>query len=237
MNDVAHCDLDRRMEEPRRTVGADHGGLPSLETLSPQSPDLSRPAARAATKGVAGGGGGPSHYSVLASLLLKRRDGRAGFREDQPLGVGSSVCRPLVPRNGTQMCNYTRERAVRGTIILAEDDRAIRISLAAALGNIGYQVLATADGDKAVEAALNHVGSIDALIVDVVLPKRMGITVARDIELLHPGICTVFMSGYPREVALQSELIGDSCLFADKPVRAAELDALICAVRYPVASR
>jgi PAS domain S-box-containing protein len=118
-------------------------------------------------------------------------------------------------------------RASLGTVVVAEDDDLIRDSLGNTLTQMGYEVLAASDGIEAVRRASDHDGPIAALVVDAVLPKQMGVAVARDIKAVHPGICVIYTSGYPRQVAMQEDLVGADCLFVQKPVAAEALHEMI----------
>lgn len=88
---------------------------------------------------------------------------------------------------------------VRGkgeTILLAEDEEALRDSIAAYLKNHGYTVLAACNGDEALQVAEKYAGEIHLLLTDVVMPKVEGAELARELGKLRPGISTLFMSGY-----------------------------------------
>ncbi len=113
-----------------------------------------------------------------------------------------------------------------GTVMLVDDDDHVRRALRWSLESRGYQVLAARDGQEAVDLARGHEGALDALVVDVVLPKIMGIAVAHEVQMIFPEIRVIYMSGYPREVAIQTEIVG-AVLFAQKPVAADRLHELI----------
>jgi two-component system response regulator MprA len=66
-------------------------------------------------------------------------------------------------------------------LLIAEDDRGVRESLARALQYEGYQVVVAADGREAVQVA--RVGSLDALVLDVMMPELDGLEVARKLRL------------------------------------------------------
>jgi PAS domain S-box-containing protein len=113
-----------------------------------------------------------------------------------------------------------------GTVLLVDDDDAIRLSLGQSFQELGYHVLSASDGLEAVAVAKDHDGPITALVVDAVLPKLMGVAVAREVQTMYPSSRIIYMSGYARDVALQSEVVGDA-LFAQKPVFAHELHEMI----------
>lgn len=66
-------------------------------------------------------------------------------------------------------------------LLIAEDDRGVRESLARALQYEGYEVVVAADGREAMQVA--RLGSIDALVLDVMMPELDGLEVARKLRL------------------------------------------------------
>ena len=86
-----------------------------------------------------------------------------------------------------------------GTIMLVEDEDAVRVFSARALRNKGYQVLEAKNG----EAALLQIGTdgnrIDLLITDVVMPQMDGPTLARHVRKLRPEMRVIFISGYAED--------------------------------------
>jgi nitrogen-specific signal transduction histidine kinase len=89
-----------------------------------------------------------------------------------------------------------RARAGGETVLVVEDEDALREVTRRILTRAGYEVLAVADGLEAVEVAGSYPGWIDVLVTDVVLPHVPGREVARRIRALRPSISVLFMSGY-----------------------------------------
>ncbi len=86
------------------------------------------------------------------------------------------------------------------TILLVEDEPAVRRLTVRLLEDEGYTVLPASDGDEAVSLARQPLAVIDLLLTDVVLPGSLqGDEVARGVVAERPGIKVIFMSGYPRQ--------------------------------------
>jgi CheY-like chemotaxis protein len=83
----------------------------------------------------------------------------------------------------------------RETILLAEDEELLRDLALRVLQRAGYTVLLATHGDEAVELATQHRGSIDLLLLDVIMPRRNGLQVYDDICALHGPLPCVFVSG------------------------------------------
>ncbi len=85
-----------------------------------------------------------------------------------------------------------------GTILLVEDEDAVRMFSARALREKGYRVLEAPSGDAALEL-INRGEKFDVLVTDVVMPKMDGPTLSKRIRDLHPDAKTIFISGYTED--------------------------------------
>jgi two-component system, cell cycle sensor histidine kinase and response regulator CckA len=83
-----------------------------------------------------------------------------------------------------------------GTILLAEDEEAVRELASEFLRASGYTVLVAKDGLDALEMAEQRRGSIHVLVTDVVMPRMRGTELARKLKRCHPELKIVYMSGY-----------------------------------------
>jgi two-component system, cell cycle sensor histidine kinase and response regulator CckA len=84
----------------------------------------------------------------------------------------------------------------RATLLLVEDEPALRKLVVTVLEEQGYVVLSAGNGLDAVTVAERHGGSIDLLVTDVVMPKLSGPELAGQLRALRPGLEVLFMSGY-----------------------------------------
>lgn len=105
------------------------------------------------------------------------------------------------------------------TILLAEDDSAVRGVVIAALAARGFRVLAAADGHE----ALRLLGAypVDLLLADIVMPGLDGVQLARKAKQMHPAIKVLFTTGYAQRAAERDAMRYGRLLF--KPVRQREL--------------
>jgi PAS domain S-box-containing protein len=103
-----------------------------------------------------------------------------------------------------------------GTILLVEDETALRQVASEFLRAQGYHVLGAENGDAALEICKSHTGPIDLLITDVVMPGTSGPSVARQVTEMRPGVRTIFMSGYA-DRRVGSDLLGPNDEFFQKP--------------------
>jgi len=103
-----------------------------------------------------------------------------------------------------------------GTILLVEDEDAVRLFGARALRNKGYQVHEARSGENALDVLRSEEG-IDVLVTDVVMPGMDGATLARLVRMERPHIQVILMSGYAEDVALGDFSGEDGIHFLPKP--------------------
>ena len=89
-----------------------------------------------------------------------------------------------------------RPVAAAETLLVVENESAIRLLVQMALERHGYVVLTAESGSAALRLAAAHQGLIDLLITDVVMPDLRGPELARQLIEQRPALATLFMSGY-----------------------------------------
>ena len=109
--------------------------------------------------------------------------------------------------------------APRDTILLAEDDDAVRSMLREMLEWNGCEVLEARDTDSALAISGQHAGAIHLLLTDLMLPGPGGQVLASLILEARPATKVLFMSGYPREMAFESYPQGEGISFLQKPFK------------------
>lgn len=93
-----------------------------------------------------------------------------------------------------------------GTVLLVEDDPAVRSLLADALEAAGYTVSCARDGDEAVALVGDSSRPPRAVITDLLLPRMGGMEVAARVRSAHPGTPVILVSGHP-DVSVDSSVI------------------------------
>lgn len=83
------------------------------------------------------------------------------------------------------------------TVLLAEDDAAVRDLVRFVLAGCGYAVVVAADGWEAELAAAGLDGPLDLLVTDVVMPGLFGPELARRVTARHPAVKVLYLSGFP----------------------------------------
>jgi PAS domain S-box-containing protein len=147
------------------------------------------------------------------------------------------------PDRGTEFCIFLPQarrgtsspslktgvvRTPRGseTLLLVDDEAAVRESTAELLESLGYSVLTAEDGSFALELAAKYPRKIHAVIADVVMPRLSGPSLVEELKKTRPDICCLFISGYGEDG--HRALLADGAVLVEKPF---DLMALAHALR------
>ncbi|MFX6015175.1 response regulator, partial [Acinetobacter baumannii] len=87
----------------------------------------------------------------------------------------------------------------QGTILLVEDEEAVRRFAERALTRHGYRVIMAESGAEGLEVANSHQGTIDLILSDVVMPEMDGPTMIKELRKSRPDARVVFMSGHAED--------------------------------------
>jgi PAS domain S-box-containing protein len=127
-----------------------------------------------------------------------------------------------VPSRGEEREVYSEEGGSE-TILLVEDDPAVRQATTRILTSAGYRVLATASPVEALALLAAFEGPVHLLLSDVVLPQMSGRELAQQVQAAHPGVKVLYMSGYTKNAIVHSDELPSDVKFIAKPFKAAEL--------------
>jgi PAS domain S-box-containing protein len=132
----------------------------------------------------------------------------------------------IVPRPHRQNGHAT------GTVLVAEDEPAVRDALERILTAVGYTVLQASDGAEALELFTALKGKVDLLITDIVMPVMDGRELARRCVAQQKTLKVIFLSGYTQESLLSQQTFEDGTEFIEKPfVRDAILERVATVLR------
>jgi len=119
------------------------------------------------------------------------------------------------------------QRVAKGeTVLVVEDEAALREVASRILARAGYRVITAASGPEAIEIARGHHAAIHLLVTDVVMPQMLGKEVAKRIKAIVPGIDVLFMSGYARPVLAAQGRLDPGVALVQKPFSEADLLAM-----------
>ena len=155
------------------------------------------------------------------------------IRVESEVGIGTTVVLLLPATHSPLTAQIAAARPVsnnRGaeTILLAEDEPAVRRIVRSSLELHGYTVLEAEHGASAIEVASRHVGKIHLLLTDMVMPVMGGLQLTDVLTAQRPELRVLYMSGYTDDEVLQHGLANATILLLQKPF---DPDALVKKVR------
>ncbi|GAB61016.1 MAG: PAS domain S-box protein [Candidatus Jettenia sp.] len=109
------------------------------------------------------------------------------------------------------------------TILLAEDEKEVRILIKIVLQKAGYKIIEAVDGDDMIRKFIDNKNKIHCLIVDVIMPIKDGKAAYDVIRQIAPDIKALFISGYSEEVINKKDILKEGLHFIPKPVLPNEL--------------
>jgi PAS domain S-box-containing protein len=136
-------------------------------------------------------------------------------------GIGTVFTILLPAANQPAQETLPRPRPAEGghgeTVLVVEDEMALREATRRILARNGYQVITAANGCDAVEVATSHPGGIDLLVTDVVMPQMPGKEAADRIRALDPAVKVLFMSGYTEGILSDHGVLEAGINLIEKP--------------------
>jgi CheY-like chemotaxis protein len=120
------------------------------------------------------------------------------------------------------------------TVLVAEDEDAVRQIIEKALQARGYTVMVARGGTEALAIAGRHAGQIDLLVTDVVMPDMNGRALSERLTHVRPTIKTLYLSGYTDDAILHHGVLEEGVAFLQKPF---SLGALARKVREVIEAR
>jgi PAS domain S-box-containing protein len=103
------------------------------------------------------------------------------------------------------------------TILLVEDEEAVRELIHTVLTEHGYDVIPARDPEHAVKLAISYAREIHMLLTDVIMPGMSGRELANKVSQQRPGIRVLFMSGYTDNVITTGGMLEKGLAFLQKP--------------------
>jgi CheY-like chemotaxis protein len=135
--------------------------------------------------------------SILARQLLA--SSRLEPFDPSVAEAGLGRKRTRTPTGKTRAMRADKAPRTAESILLVEDEAAVRNLAKKILVQKGYRVLEASDGAIALRIAAGHVGEIDLVLTDVAMPNLGGRGMVEELKELSPAMRVLFMSGYPKE--------------------------------------
>ena len=165
--------------------------------------------------------------------IVKQSRGHISVYSELGLGTTFKVYLPALASAASISAAQKTPIAIKGngTVLLVEDEPALRLLAAAALKKLGYVVLEAANGVEALAAAESCLATIDIVVADVVMPHMGGPELVAKLRAKRGTLPVIFMSGYTEAAALEHVKLGADAALLNKPFSAEALAAKIQDIR------
>jgi hypothetical protein len=152
--------------------------------------------------------------------IVKQAGGHIQVQSEPQHGTTFRVYFPAVSELATEPEPTEIDENVQigaATILVTEDSPAVLSLVKKQLSLAGYSVLSAESGQKALELAAEHAGQVDLLLTDVIMPGMNGKQLAQQLAMTHPGIKTLFMSGYTSDIIARHGVVDEDVELLEKP--------------------
>jgi PAS domain S-box-containing protein len=151
--------------------------------------------------------------------IVKQNGGYVWVESEPGQGASFTIYLPRVKGVIAFDTSAKADALPRGTetLLVAEDEEAVREAMCGYLRGLGYTVLVASSGQQALSVASEHEGHIDLLITDVVMPKMSGRELSEMLTSLRPGVKTIHISGYADDAVLRHGIHELGAHFLQKP--------------------
>jgi CheY-like chemotaxis protein len=151
--------------------------------------------------------------------IVKQSGGNIWVYSEPGKGTAFKIYLPVAEEFANMEATTTQSEIPQGqgTILLVEDDELVRDLAADILEPNGYQVLTAANGIEALRICAEHVGKIELMITDVVMPQMGGRELAERVALMRPETLVLYISGYTDDAVVRHGVLDEEMSFLQKP--------------------
>jgi len=168
--------------------------------------------------------------------VVQRHSGVIELESEEGKGTTFHIYLPLKEQEVEIISQKTTE-AIQGqgeTILLVDDEEAMRSAVSEVLKSLGYKVLEAADGDEGLNLFNTNLNDIDLVITDIVMPKRGGGELSKAVRQLDRNIPIIFATGYDKDQVLGGDIHLENSFVITKPFAFNKLSQLIRTLIEPI---
>jgi two-component system cell cycle sensor histidine kinase/response regulator CckA len=177
------------------------------------------------------GSGGTGLGLATVYGVVTQAGGEISLTSTVGVGTTVNVLLPIASATNTSDTSSSSDISPIGgrgeTLLVVEDEAALREVAGRILSRAGYHVLAAECGVSALELAARHEGAIDLLVTDVVMPGMLGKELAERLTGERPDTQVLYMSGYAQPVLHSQGTLDPGVALLEKPFTAGDLLAAV----------
>lgn len=158
--------------------------------------------------------------------IIRRHNGYLGLQSDPGNGTTFSIYLSALVMESSQVGENQEDVPLPkgyGTILLAEDENAVRLMLKTILSENGYRIIEATNGVEAVLKFSENRHTIDAVLLDVIMPRMNGREARTEILKIRRDVKVIFMSGYSGDILKEDALREQDVGFIHKPLNPREV--------------
>ncbi len=155
--------------------------------------------------------------------IVKQHDGYIDIESEPGKGTTFKIYLPMMKevKEVSNEINPLVNIPIEGseTILIAEDDVMTRNALTDFFKDFGYIPISANDGEDAVNKFMKNRDNIQFVVSDVIMPKKNGKELYKEIKKIRPDMNFLFMSGYSKDIIHQKDILEEGMEIISKPVK------------------
>jgi nitrogen-specific signal transduction histidine kinase len=163
---------------------------------------------------------------AIAYGIIKQHNGYINVYSEPEQGTTFRIYLPAIKSAEEIIVPTVMEHLpLRGneTILMAEDDSALRKLFSIVLQEYGYNVILAKDGEEAIRKFMDNKDTIQLVVLDMIMPKKSGKEAYDRIKIMKPDMKTLFSSGYTADRIDKDSMLKEGYNFIMKPVSPKDL--------------
>jgi DNA-binding NtrC family response regulator len=152
----------------------------------------------------------------MVNGIVRQSGGMVRLTSEPGAGRTVKIYLPLLAADETPTLTVPPPAGTE-TVLVVEDEDAVRELVRRTLARVGYRVLDAGNGQEATRVAERHDGPIHLLITDVVMPGMNGSELATELTRSRPDLEVIYISGYADSEVVRRGVRRDPERFLDKP--------------------
>jgi PAS domain S-box-containing protein len=152
--------------------------------------------------------------------IVKQNNGYVWVYSEPGKGTSFKVYFPKVAEDvtaGNERAKVSDEISGSETVLIVEDNDALRKLAKNALRKYGYKILEAENGEKALNVSETHEGPVHLLLTDVVMPRMSGTDLSEKLQSIRPETRVIYMSGYTADAIVRNGILRQDINFIEKP--------------------